>query len=149
MYFKRLDMQINSDVGECPTCGNVNPELIFNIIEARVVDEYGNYTDTRKVSPTKWEGIYKNETVPEQVEKITEKPTKSLNIPSWLNQFRIYTIRDFLSKISNKQYIALNLLEAPVLGFILSYIIRYIADPKSDVYILGKTRTYISTFLWP
>ncbi len=26
MYFKRIDMQINSDVGECPVCGNVNPE---------------------------------------------------------------------------------------------------------------------------
>ncbi|HBI80759.1 MAG TPA: ABC transporter, partial [Bacteroidales bacterium] len=47
MYFKRLDMQINSNVGECPVCGNVNPELIFNIIEARVVDEFGRYTPIR------------------------------------------------------------------------------------------------------
>ncbi|MFP3860447.1 MAG: ATP-binding cassette domain-containing protein, partial [Bacteroidales bacterium] len=44
MYFKKLDAQINSEVGECPTCGNVNPELIFNIMEAKVVDEYGQYT---------------------------------------------------------------------------------------------------------
>jgi ABC-type multidrug transport system ATPase subunit len=34
MYFKRMDVQINSEVGECQTCGNVNPELLFNIIEA-------------------------------------------------------------------------------------------------------------------
>lgn len=38
MYFKRIDQQINSDVGECVTCGNVNPELIFNIIDVKVVD---------------------------------------------------------------------------------------------------------------
>ncbi|MFO7600740.1 MAG: ATP-binding cassette domain-containing protein, partial [Candidatus Desulfacyla sp.] len=25
MYFKRLDAQINQDMGECPVCGNVNP----------------------------------------------------------------------------------------------------------------------------
>jgi len=33
MYFKRRDAQINSEIGECPSCGNVNPELIFNIID--------------------------------------------------------------------------------------------------------------------
>ena len=38
-YFKQADAQINSDIGECPTCGNVNPELVFNIIDAEVVDE--------------------------------------------------------------------------------------------------------------
>jgi len=135
MYFKRMDAQINSEVGECATCGNVNPELLFNIIEAHVVDEFGNYTDTRKVSPEKWEDNYQANFFPEEVETISEKPPKSLNIPNWFSQVRIYTVRDFLSKISNKQYIALNLIEAPVLGFILSYIIRYIEDPKSKIYI--------------
>lgn len=138
MYFKRLDAQINSDVGECPTCGNVNPELIFNIIEARVVDEFGNYTDNRKVIPVKWEEHYKEQIKPEKVETISDPPPGTLNIPNWFSQFWIYTSRDFFSKISNRQYIALNLLEAPVLGFILSYIIRYIADPKSDVYIFRE-----------
>lgn len=32
VYFKELDNQINSEVGECTTCGNVTPELIFNIV---------------------------------------------------------------------------------------------------------------------
>src|SRR6056297_2612966 len=138
MYFKRLDAQINSDVGECPTCGNVNPELIFNIMEARVVDEYGRYTDKRKVSPKKWEErLHENINI-EHVKEVDEEPPSSTKIPSWLTQFKIYTIRDFLSKISNKQYVALNLLEAPVLGFILSYIIRYIPDPTSSTYIFRE-----------
>ena len=135
MYFKKLDAQINSDVGECPTCGNVNPELIFNIMEARVVDEYGQYTDKRKVSPKKWEErLHENVTIT-QVPEVEEEPPSSTNLPRWLTQFRIYTIRDMLSKISNKQYVALNLLEAPILAFILSYIIRYIPDPTSGEYI--------------
>lgn len=135
MYFKRVDAQINSEVGECPTCGNVNPELIFNIIEAHVVDEFGNYTDIRKVSPDKWEENYSQNFNPEEVAVVREKPPKTLNIPNWFSQLKIYGTRDFLSKISNRQYVTLNLLEAPVLGFILSYLIRYIDDPNSNLYI--------------
>ncbi len=138
MYFKHIDQQINSDVGECALCGNVNPELIFNIIEARVVDEFGNYTNLRKVSPPKWEEHYHENTTFEKSETISAPPPKSLNIPHWFKQFSIYLVRDFLSKISNKQYIILNLVEAPVLGFILAYIIRYIADPNSNVYIFRE-----------
>ncbi|HYX07673.1 MAG TPA: ATP-binding cassette domain-containing protein [Bacteroidales bacterium] len=138
MYFKKSDQQINSEVGECPTCGNVNPELIFNIIEARVVDEFGNYTDARKVSPPRWEEHYHENISPEKVSTIKEEPPKTLNIPHWFSQFKIYTLRDFFSKISNKQYIALNLLEAPLLAFILAYIIRYIADPNSNIYIFRE-----------
>jgi ABC transport system ATP-binding/permease protein len=138
MYFKRIDAQINSDVGECPVCGNVNPELIFNIIEAKVVDEFGRYTDKRKVPPTKWEEQYSENFHHAKLGTIEEDPPKTLNIPNWFNQIKIYTLRDFFSKISNTQYIALNLLEAPVLGFVLSYIIRYIADPTSNEYIFRE-----------
>jgi energy-coupling factor transporter ATP-binding protein EcfA2 len=138
MYFKRIDAQINSEVGECPTCGNVNPELIFNIVEAKVVDEFGRYTNKRKVQPTKWEEHYQENFKPENVPVINEDPPKSLSIPNWFKQIGIYTLRDFFSKISNTQYIALNLLEAPLLGLMLSYIIRYIAEPTSDIYIFRE-----------
>lgn len=135
IYFKSLDNQINSEVGECKTCGTVNPELIFNIVEAQIVDEFGKYTGTRKVSPNKWEKLYDENVAASDIVEVNDTPPKNLNIPNRLRQFFIYTIRDFRSKISNTQYIALNLLETPVLGFILSYVIRYIADPNSDVYI--------------
>lgn len=133
-YFKRLDNQINSDVGECPTCGNVNPELIFNIIDAKVVDEFGKYTLNRKVTPIEWEKRYSAENEITHVPDVSERPPQSLNIPKWIQQFKIYSIRDFISKFTNKQYVVLNLLEAPLLGFILSFIIRYI-EPDSSNYI--------------
>lgn len=138
MYFKRIDMQVNSDVGECPVCGNVNPELIFNIIEARVVDEFGRYTPTRKVSPQKWEEHFVNNIKQTPIPDEHAEPPRSLNIPSKLRQFVIYTMRDFKSKISNTQYIVMNLLETPILALILAYVIRYIADPNSDVYIFRE-----------
>ena len=138
IYFKKLDAQINSEVGECPTCGNLNPELIFNILDASVIDEYGNYTNKRKVKPEEWHGYYKENIVLPEVETVAAKPPKSLNIPGWFKQFSIYTTRDFLAKISNTQYILLNILEAPLLGFILAYLIHYIVNPDSDVYIFRE-----------
>lgn len=138
MYFKKLDTQINSEIGECATCGNVNSELIFNIIEAKVVDEYGNYTQTRKVSPQKWEEFYQGSKSKSEIEEIAISPPRNLRIPGWFAQFKIYGTRDFFSKISNRQYLILTLFETPILGFILSYIIRYVADPSSQKYIFRE-----------
>lgn len=138
VYFKKIDNQINSEVGECPTCGNVNPELIFNIIEAKVVDEFGRYTAKRKVEPTEWEDHFQKHRQKEKVDEIKENPPSTLNIPSALRQFKIYTLRDFFSKIANTQYIVLNLVEAPILAFALAFIIKYIADPNSSEYIFRE-----------
>jgi energy-coupling factor transporter ATP-binding protein EcfA2 len=135
IYFKTLDTQIDSNIGECPSCGNINPETIFNIIETEVVDEFGKYTGVRKVSPGDWaEKYYQNKSI-EKPEEVYDTPSTNLNRPSRLNQFLIFAQRDLLSKIANRQYVMLTLLEAPVLGFILSYIVRYIADPSSNKYI--------------
>ena len=135
IYFKTLDTQINSSIGECPSCGNVNPETIFNIIETQVVDEFGRYTEKRKVQPSEWATSFSNKHPFVPVPEIKDPPHRNLERPSMLRQFIIYTSRDYMSKIANRQYLLLTLLEAPVLGFILSFIIRYIPDPTSNTYI--------------
>ena len=138
IYFKTLDTQINSKQGECPLCGNVNPETIFNIIETQVVDEFGKYTDKRKVRPVEWANAYNSNYPFTQVPEIKELPDKNLQRPGFIKQLLIYFSRDFKSKISNRQYVLLTLLEAPILGFVLSFIIRYIPDPDSNVYIFSE-----------
>ncbi len=137
LYFKKRDAQINSKIGECSSCGNVNPELIFNIIDKKIVDEFGQYTNKRKVSPEKWAEYYRERYVPPTPIK-PSLISSSLNIPGRFKQFKIYLSRDFLSKISNHQYVALSLIEAPALGFILSYLIFYIANPSSNQYIFRE-----------
>jgi ABC transport system ATP-binding/permease protein len=57
-----------------------------------------------------------------------------------------YLLRDLRSKIANRQYMMLTLLEGPLLGLILSYIIRYIADPSSAYTSSGKMRISRYTF---
>ena len=59
VYFKKSINLINSDEGECHDCGNVNPEQIFNIIETKVINEYGHFTNERKISPDQWNTIYR------------------------------------------------------------------------------------------
>ena len=138
VYFKTLDAQINSNVGECPLCGNVNTETIFNIIETQVVDEFGKYTEKRKVRPAEWANLFRHRYPMVPVAEVKEPPHKNLQRPGPFTQFRIYFARDLRSKLANDQYVMLTLLEAPVLGFILSFIIRYIPNPDSDIYLFSE-----------
>ncbi|MFH0842927.1 MAG: ATP-binding cassette domain-containing protein [Bacteroidota bacterium] len=138
IYFKKHDAQINANVGECPSCGNVNPETIFNIIETQVVDEFGKYTDKRKVKPKEWAEQFRNKHQIAKVPEVREPPHSNLRRPGLFMQFLIYLGRDAKSKISNSQYVLLTFLEAPVLGFILSFIIRYIPDPDSTIYMFAE-----------
>ncbi len=135
VYFKKETGEVDSERGQCMTCGNVNSEQIFNIMELEVVDEFGQFTGKRKIDPTEWHNRFlKSFDINNKVEDINKLPSKSLHIPSKLKQISIFTIRDFLSKIANKQYVSINLLEAPLLAVILALIIRYI-EPEKDHYI--------------
>jgi hypothetical protein len=134
-YFKAASNQVGADKGQCQTCGNVNPEQIFNIIEAKVVDEYGEFTNKRKVTPVQWKSFYDEKFEPESVKEIKELPPRSLKIPSRIKQSIIFAKRDMLSKLSNKQYMLINLLEAPLLAFILAFLIRYKSGPEGQEYI--------------
>lgn len=124
-YFKQNINLVNSDQGECHVCGNVNPEQIFNIIETKVINEYGNFTNERKFSPEQWNQLYKDKTKVQEVATSTEAPHSTLQIPNRLKQFILFTSRDVLAKLHNKQYLLINMLEGPLLAFILAFIVRY------------------------
>ena len=127
IYFRTMVNHVNSNESQCGTCGNVNPEQVFNIIESKVVDEYGNLTRNRKVSPKEWHEYYETKIENKTLNKESQKelPGISFKIPNRLQQFKIFITRDVLSKLTNKQYLLINLLEAPVLAFILAYLVKY------------------------
>lgn len=127
-YFKAHAHHLDADENECITCGNVNSELIFDIIDQKVVDEYGKRTDRRKTAPKEWFKKYKKnepDSVRNPVITKNNKPSNKLSTPSMLNQFKIFLTRDTLSKLSNKQYLFINLIEAPALAFFIAYFVRY------------------------
>lgn len=126
-YFKRMSEHLNPEENICPTCGNINPEQILNIVEARVVDEYGKYLPERKISPQSWYEKYKEniESKLEIKEPVAKIPKNHFKIPDLDKQFWIYSLRNLITKFTNKQYLLITFLEAPLLAFILSYITKY------------------------
>jgi len=136
VYFRDIVNAANKTQGACPECGNINPEQVFNIIETKVVNEYGRLTNTRKISAGQWYQYFKQKIKVPKVEHVTDKLTVTQQIPSRVQQFKIFTIRDVLSKIANKQYLYINMLEAPVLAFFISFMTKYYntLDPDSPTY---------------
>ncbi|MBS1634427.1 MAG: ATP-binding cassette domain-containing protein [Bacteroidetes bacterium] len=126
-YFKRLVNHVNAEESECWNCGNVNPEQIFNIIESKVLDEYGNLTHNRKTSPAEWNKNYKELIESSIVENkhTGDIPEAIFKIPNAFRQFAVFIKRDVLSKLTNTQYLLINFIEAPLLAFILAYLVRY------------------------
>ena len=139
-YFKKNINMINSDEGECHACGNVNPEQIFNIIETKVINEFGDFTNERKFTPEQWNEIFLKKVKVSPVDTSKDSPHSTLRIPKWFKQTHLFSLRDLLSKLSNKQYLFINLLEAPMLAFILAFIVRYynVDDPFKEGYIFSK-----------
>jgi ABC-type multidrug transport system ATPase subunit/uncharacterized tellurite resistance protein B-like protein len=140
VYFKRSINLINSDEGECHSCGNVNPEQIFNIIETKVIDEFGVFTNERKMSPEHWNRIYEQQVKIQKIESASDSLKSSLKIPTRLKQIYLFAMRDVQAKIHNRQYMVINLLEAPLLAFILAFIVRYhnIDDKFLVGYVFSK-----------
>lgn len=139
-YFKKSINLINSEEGECHECGNVNPEQIFNIIETKVIDEYGHFTSERKIPAEQWNNIFRKLHKPGTIKTESTVPHSTLNIPSRAKQIYLFAMRDVLSKLHNTQYLVINLLEAPLLAFILAFIVRYynVDDQNAGEYVFSK-----------
>jgi ABC-type multidrug transport system ATPase subunit len=137
MYFKKATSQINSEVGECHACGNVNPELLFSIIESKEVDDFGHFTRQRIKIPAEWNELYLTSFEDREVETVTTIPPRTFQIPAKLKQLGIFIKRDVLSKTGNLQYMLISLLEAPVMALFLTAIIKYVPDRRSG-YIFAQ-----------
>ncbi len=134
VYFKTKSNHANAKEDQCITCGNVDPDQVLQIIEAKIVNEHGKFSRTRKVSPEEWFNYFKES----EIQKAAEKPEKNdlpenyYSLPKRVNQLRIFFMRDFLSKLTNRQAILITLLEAPVLAIILGYFTKYAKGTVDD-----------------
>ena len=125
VYFKFHTLHGNPDERECAICGNVNPEQLFNIIETKIVDEYGDLTNLRKTTPEEWYNKFNETRDTPIIEERTSIPKSQSSIPKRLSQFTVFFLRDLLSKLSNLPYVLVTLLEAPLLALILSFFVKY------------------------
>ncbi|MFA6404039.1 MAG: ATP-binding cassette domain-containing protein, partial [Salinivirgaceae bacterium] len=142
-YFKSASNYVNPTESECLSCGYVNPEQLFQITEAKTISKHGKVTNQRSSLPEDWYQLFKKNIQP-QLQPIVQKnelPENNFRIPNKLQQFSIFSLRNLLIKITNRQYILLNLLEAPFLAFILAYLTRYSVDQP---YVFGQNKNIIA-----
>jgi ABC-type multidrug transport system ATPase subunit len=125
IYFRDIINAANKMQGACPECGNINPEQIFSIIETKVVNEYGRLTNTRKVSPGQWYQYFKQKIKVPRLEHLRDELPVVQEIPHWFKQWKVFITRDVLSKLANRQYMLINVLEAPVLAFFIAFMVKY------------------------
>jgi len=98
---------------------------IFNILETKLVKEDGHLSDQRKFQPQDWEMRFrKNFSLPEVETETSPVPHLTIK-PGFFKQIGLYFRRDVLAKIHDKQYLLINILEAPALALLLALVVRY------------------------
>lgn len=141
-YFNEKTESFVKSSDNCSNCGNINHEAIFRIIEEKKVDNFGNYIDQRKITPVKWHGLFLKQIAKSKTdnsEKI-EIPLIKFKKPNKIQQLKIFSKRNVLSKITNNQYILLSLLVSPILALLLSLLCRSGIDTN------GQNTNYVFAF---
>lgn len=132
-YFKQEAGMLDTREGICERCGNVNPDQIFNILEQESIDEFGNRKQERKVTPEEW--YNKRQQHPFKSVSATAKSRTSTppirKIATFKKQLGVFFRRDLFAKLSNRQYMLINLLEAPLLAAGLASLLRF-SIPEKD-----------------
>lgn len=142
-YFKSACNYVNPSESECLSCGYVNPEQLFEITESKTINKHGKVTKQRIHNPADWYTMFKKKVQPYLLseKKTLELPTNNFSIPGKLSQFSIFSIRNLFIKLTNRQYVLLNLLEAPFLALILAYLTRY---SSADSYLFGQNKNIVA-----
>lgn len=150
IYFKTLINHVNCNESECAECGNVNPEQIFNIIEGKVVDEFGKQTVNRKIASFEWNQDYKKALEPKVEPSNTETPLpdRIFKIPGFFKQFKTYFIRDVKAKLTNKQYMFINMLEAPILAAFLAFFLKMYTVKDNELTYIFRENQNIPSYLF-
>ena len=143
-YFKEAANYADAETSTCPTCGNVNPEIVLNIIDEKALSNTGEPSDERKMSPQDWHELYlKNRQLLPTEQQQTDIPKSDQRKPNVLKQFAIFLYRNIKTKITNVQYLAITLLVAPLLAVICALLTRF-APPEG--YTIMNNKNLVSYF---
>ena len=141
VYFKTETSQANAAESECPNCGNVETDNILHIVEVKVIDNSGFPGKERQILPKEWYEKYRKKMMP----SISDKPEKSViptsifKVPEKKEQIATFIRRNITRKLADRQYMSINLLEAPLLAFILGYISKY---SSNGIYSFADNKNY-------
>jgi ABC-type multidrug transport system ATPase subunit len=141
VYFKTETSQANAAESECPNCGNVETDNILHIIEVKVIDNNGHPGKERQISPREWYEKYRRKMMPVLGEKPEKSviPSSNFRVPDKSDQVRTFIKRNITRKLADRQYMTINLIEAPLLAFILGYICKF---SENGIYSFADNKNY-------
>lgn len=143
IYFKSEVHHANAEVCECVNCGNVNPEQVLEIVETKIIDSSGVFTGQRQYTPEYWHALYLDKMQARkksQRQQTLSLPDNEAKKPGLFRQFIIFFERNLRAKITDKQYLGINLLEAPLLALIVGYFTRFAIG---DEYLFFENKSFI------
>jgi ABC-type multidrug transport system ATPase subunit len=136
-YLKKALSLADAHENECQTCGNLNPDDIFHLIQSRKISNQGTKATKRIFSPEKWHRRFMrfsakwNQSLDNQ--EVPQLKPLPVQTPGKLQQYLIYSVRNVLTKVADFPYLLLSLTLPLILGLLLSVFARYIA-PFNDSY---------------
>ncbi|MDD2277432.1 MAG: ATP-binding cassette domain-containing protein [Bacteroidales bacterium] len=136
VYFRHEGQFLKADESECLCCGNVNTEQILRVVESRVVNEYGKLTRKRKRSASEWYELYLKKIQPKILPKSHldkhSLPANNFSTPNRWQQSKLFFRRNVLSKLANRQFMLIALIEAPLLALLLGFFSKYISGTLNN-----------------
>ena len=142
-YFKEAANYADAETSACPTCGNVNPEIVLNIIDEKALNSSGEISDERKMTPQEWHDLYLKNREKQPELTVSKVPHSDQKKPGALKQLGIFLHRNIRTKITNIQYLCITLLEAPLLALVCALLTRY-APPEG--YSVMDNKNLVSYF---
>ena len=124
-YFKEAANYADAETSTCPTCGNVNPEVVLNIIDEKALNNMGEQSDERKMTPQNWHELYLKNREAMPSPDVHDVPASDQKKPGVFKQFAIFLHRNIMTKATNIQYLAITLTIAPALAVICAMLTRF------------------------
>jgi ABC-type multidrug transport system ATPase subunit len=166
-YFATAEHKLSfgTELGGCPSCGTTRPEFIFDVLEAPLRDlsgdiiyeenSKGQLVPARRYSPDYWRDKYESFRLIQEMRQIslTQDSPTALPPPSdkkeptrWHDEWvRLHTIlkRAFVSKLRNQTNVWTTIFEAPVLGALIGFVLRYAENSEYNFASAFHIPTYL------
>ncbi len=123
LYFKHQGRRIDKNLSTCDSCGNVKPEIIFEIIDEKKVSDFGALLGERKRTPKEFHDDYvKQQSAVENPPPQQPIPQPKHQVANLLFQFKIFFQRNVLSRRNNREFAIFSITVPLILSLIISIV---------------------------
>jgi hypothetical protein len=158
VYFRSAANKPGQEEYACPQCGSVHPEQLFEIIEERELDQQGMFTPNRRFPAHEWHKHYLERKKQEHSEVRWTQPSvgeieRRLWRPGILGQLMVFLRRNFKSRMYNRMYLTINIVEPPLLALLAALLCHgawgavYTFGDNSNVTIYFFISVIVALFL--